>query len=54
MQTPAWLAVADVILLLKDDNGTVIADSISCVYDTKFETSLQTFKGEVTRSKRNG
>lgn len=50
IQTPAWLAFAKVVLLLKDDNGTVIADSVSCVYDTRFETSLMTFRGEIRRS----
>jgi hypothetical protein len=48
LQTPAWVTVAKVVLLLKDDNGTTIADSVSCVYDTRFETSLMTFRGEIS------
>lgn len=35
--------------MLKDSNGTKIADSVSCVYNTRFDTSLLTFKGEITR-----
>uniref|UniRef100_A0A914V9I1 ZP domain-containing protein n=1 Tax=Plectus sambesii TaxID=2011161 RepID=A0A914V9I1_9BILA len=46
--TPAWVTVAKVVLLLKDDNGTTIADSVSCVYDTRFDTSLMTFRGEIS------
>ena len=49
METPKRLAQARTILLLKDDNGTVIADSVSCVYSTKFATSLHTYAGEVRR-----
>lgn len=40
--------MAKVVLLLKDDNGTTIADSVSCVYDTRFDTSLMTFRGEIS------
>lgn len=50
IQTPKRLAQARTILLLKDDNGTIIADSVSCVYKTKFQTSLLTYSGEVRRS----
>jgi hypothetical protein len=46
--TPSWVSYAEVTLILKDTNGTKIADSVSCVYNTRFDTSLLTFKGEIT------
>uniref|UniRef100_A0A915JCP3 ZP domain-containing protein n=1 Tax=Romanomermis culicivorax TaxID=13658 RepID=A0A915JCP3_ROMCU len=46
--TPNWLSYAETTLILNDANGTKIADSISCIYNTRFDTSLMTFKGETT------
>ncbi|VDO96492.1 unnamed protein product [Soboliphyme baturini] len=47
LQTPSWVSLAEVTLLLKDSNESIIADSISCLYNTRFGTSLLTFKGEI-------
>uniref|UniRef100_A0A5S6R0Q7 sulfite oxidase n=1 Tax=Trichuris muris TaxID=70415 RepID=A0A5S6R0Q7_TRIMR len=46
--TPSWISYAEVTLLLKDDNNTKVADSISCLYNTRIEASSATFRGEVT------
>ncbi|KFD51091.1 hypothetical protein M513_07991 [Trichuris suis] len=46
--TPSWISYAEVTLLLKDDNNTMVADSVSCLYNTRVEASSVTFRGEVT------
>jgi len=44
--TPAWVSESKVTLILRDDNGSMIADSVSCVYKTRFETSLLSFASD--------
>jgi len=48
-QTPNWVSYAEMTLVLSDANGTKVADSVSCIYNTRFDSSLLTFKGEAMR-----
>ncbi|KRX19208.1 putative sulfite oxidase, mitochondrial, partial [Trichinella nelsoni] len=49
--TPAWVASAKTILLLIDKVNYTIGDSLICLYKTKVDASLTTFKGEISQEK---